>query len=266
MPHFTTRTPRRRGFSYLETQVAAVLFMLTLSGVVPLFVIQTRQLSRLESRFEPDTVQYLNQPEGSWAKKLGAPAILSDTPPKPYADPTKSAYGVITVDDLDAGYSEQNMSWNDWYHFSWSAAYGSDFTLNFPDGVKDVAVWEFKNLPIGEYDVLVTYPIFAFANEDAEYEFFLNGKDEGHKKVDQRKPLDAPPVNGVLWKKLDDIRVKTSNSTLRVELSDWKATGYNVIDAMRLVPEEPVMFLHEVDAPLGEDFIEVRVHMNYSVD
>lgn len=267
MSHLTARTSRRRGFSYLETQVASVLFMMTLAGVVPLFVIQTRQLSRIESRFEPATTQYLNQPQGHWAQKLGAPAILSDKPPAPI-DPKliSPAYGMITIDDRDKGYSEQNMSWSDWYRYTDSSAYGSDFTLNYPDGVKDIAIWEFTGLSAGKYDILVTYPILSFANEDAEYEFFLNGKDEGHKKVNQRKPLDDSSVDGVLWKELDNIRVKTSNSTLRVELSDFKATGYNVIDAMRLVPEEPQMFLHDIEAPLDEDFIEVKVHVSYSVD
>ena len=59
------RKSRRRGFSYLETQVAMVLFTMTISGAVPLAVIQTRQLARVESRFEPGSTQYLNQPEGT---------------------------------------------------------------------------------------------------------------------------------------------------------------------------------------------------------
>jgi len=266
MSHPRASASRRRGFSYLETQVAAVLFMLTLSGVVPLFVIQTRQLSRIETRFEPAKTQYLNQPEGYWAKKIGAPAILSDKPPEPTADPKSLAYVILTVDDRDAGYSEQNRSWDDWYRYTYSSAYGSDFTLNYPDNVADRAIWEFTNLSAGDYDILVTYPIVDFANKRADYEFFLNGEDEGHKRVDQRKPLDDPPVDGVRWKKLDTIRVTTSNSTLRVELNDEQAEGYNVIDAIRLVPEEPQMFLHNIEAPLDKEFIEVRVHMNYSVD
>ena len=35
-----------------------------------------RQLARVESRFEPEAAQYLVQPDGRWAKKLGAPALL----------------------------------------------------------------------------------------------------------------------------------------------------------------------------------------------
>lgn len=265
MPHFSACTSRRRGFSYLETQVAAVLFMMTISGVVPLFVIQTRQLSRIESRFEPDTPQYLIQPEGRWAKKLGAPALLSDKPPEPSA-PTVEPFPTITVDDRDEGYTEKNKSWNDWYRYSWSKAYGSDFTLNYPDKVGDRAIWEFQGLEPAKYDVLVTYPRFGFANRDAEYEFFLNGKDKGDKEVDQRKPLKGPPVDGALWKKLKTFEVNKKNSTIRVELSDKDANGYNVIDAMRLVPEEPEMFLHNLKAPLDQEYMEVLVHMDYSAD
>ena len=265
MSHARATTSRRRGFSYLETQVAMVLFMLTVSGVVPLAVIQTRQLSRVESRFEPDTEQYLNQPEGRWAKKLGTPAILSDTPPEP--EPlTEEPHAMITVDDQDAGYSEKNKSWNDWWHYNSSSAYGSDFTLNYPDGVRDIAIWEFEDLNPGNYDILVTYPRFHFANRDAQYEFFLNGRDEGDKDVDQRKPIHGPPVDGVNWKKLKTLTVDTKNSTIRVELSDRGARGYNVIDAMRLVPEVPKMFLHNLKAPLGQEYLEVLVHADLPED
>lgn len=253
---------RRRGFSYLETQVAMVLFMMTVSGAVPLAVIQTRQLARVESRFEPGTTQYLNQPEGRWARKLGAPAILSDTPPEP-AEPTEEAWEILTVDDQDDGYREKNKSWNDWTHFNWTPAYGDDFTMNFPDGVKDVASWEFKDLKPAKYTILVTYPTFPFANQDATYVFFLNGNEEDHKKIDQTKPINEPPVDGVRWKKLDKITVETKNSTIRVELSDEDATGYNVIDAVRLVPEVPEMFLHELIAPLDQDYLEVLVHADF---
>lgn len=265
MSHSSARTSRRRGFSYLETQVAAVLFMMTLSGVVPLFVIQTRQIARIESRFEPGKTQYLIQPEGRWAKKLGAPALLSDKPPEPSA-PTIDPYFEITVDDRDEGYTEKNKSWNDWFRYSDSHSYGSDFTLNYPDNVGDRAVWEFKHLDVGKYEILVTYRSFGFANRDAEYEFFLNGKDEGDKKVDQRKGLEGTLVDGVKWKKLKTLKVKKKNSTIRVELSDKGANGYNIIDAMRLVPEEPEMFLHKLNAPLDEEYMEVLVHVDYPED
>lgn len=262
MPDPRSCNCRRRGFSYLETQVAMVLFMMTISGVVPLAVIQTRQLSRVESRFEPGTTQYLNQPEGRWARKLGAPAILSDTPPAP-AEPTEEAWPILTVDDQDEGYREKNKSWNDWWHYSWSPAYGGDFTLNFPDDAKDTAIWEFKNLRPAKYTVLATYPTFAFANRSAKYVLFLNGKKEDDKKVDQTKPIKEPPVDGVPWKKLDTIKVETKNATIRVELSDEDAKGYNVIDAIRLVPEVPEMFLHKLIAPLDEEYLEVLVHAEF---
>jgi hypothetical protein len=259
MRHARKAVGHPRGFTYLEAQVAMALFMIAIGGAVPLAVMQTRQLARVESRFEPATTQYLIQPEGRWAKKLGAPAILSDQPPEPpvpYEDP----YAIITIDDRDTGYDEKNKLWFDWWHFTWSSAYGSDFTLNFPDGVDDVAIWEFEDLKPGKYDILVTYPSFAFANQDAEYKFFLNGKEEGDKKVDQTKPVNGPLVDGVRWKKLDKITVTKKKSKFRVELSDTDAVGYNVIDAMRLEPERPEMFLHDLIAPLDDEFLEVLVH------
>jgi hypothetical protein len=243
-------------------QVSLVLFMTALSGVVPLTVMQSRHLASIERRYPSDRTQYLHPAEGHWAGKLGAPAILSDEPrsePPPIEDP----YAAIIVDDGDTSYREYNRGWRDWWHYGWSQAYGSDFTLNYPDEVNDRAVWDFRKLRPGEYTLYATYPQFGFANRDARYEFYVNGDDAGHEKVDQRKTIKGIYDEGVLWKKLDKLKIKSSNSHLRVELSDLRARGYNVIDAVRLEPKPPKMYLHEIDNAADQDFMEVVVHADY---
>lgn len=104
----------RRGFSFLELQVALILLGIALMGLVPLVVMQSKQLKALEYRWNPDWEDeadhdywidpYIADPEfdgpvydfvpaavegcsqaNAWARKLGAPAQLrprgaGDTP------------------------------------------------------------------------------------------------------------------------------------------------------------------------------------------
>src|SRR5258708_38431116 len=73
----------RRGVSLLELQVAFVLFGILLSGLVPLTVMQLRQLKKFEDRLKPDTTYYLLPANDAWARKLGAAATMLNSPPDP---------------------------------------------------------------------------------------------------------------------------------------------------------------------------------------
>jgi len=99
---FPQRTSRH-GFSFLELQVSLILLGIALAGLVPLVVMQSRQLKALEYRWDPDWTDEANcdywidpyraAPEGPvydlatanvqnctqanpWARKLGVPARL----------------------------------------------------------------------------------------------------------------------------------------------------------------------------------------------
>jgi len=99
----STSSARRRGYSFLELQVAMILLGIALAGLVPLVVMQSKQLKALEYRWSPDwtteadydywidpyraamdgpvydlvTADVQGCPEANpWARKLGAPARL----------------------------------------------------------------------------------------------------------------------------------------------------------------------------------------------
>ena len=132
MRKLVTHNMIRSGFSALELQVALLLLGIALAGMVPLVVMQTKQVKSLENRWDPDwteeqqasdywidpylaykdgPVYYLVPAEVSscslanpWARKFGAPARLipkaaSDDPPSMPVDGTmpKKKFDVVTI-------------------------------------------------------------------------------------------------------------------------------------------------------------------------
>jgi prepilin-type N-terminal cleavage/methylation domain-containing protein len=71
------KSSRRGGFSMLEMQVAMVLFGIALTGLGPLAVMQSRQLTKLQARFSSQTTYYLVPSNDLWTRKLGASASVS---------------------------------------------------------------------------------------------------------------------------------------------------------------------------------------------
>ncbi len=69
----------RAGFSMLEMQVALVLFGISLAGLGPLVVMHSRQLTKLQARFSPQSTYYLVPVGDLWARKLGASASVTTT-------------------------------------------------------------------------------------------------------------------------------------------------------------------------------------------
>ena len=131
----TNTSPKttRRGFSALEFQVALALLGVALVGMVPLVVMQMKQLKLMENRWDPDwtaeeaaadywidpyrsvddgPVYYLVPPEVSgcpqanpWARKLGAPAQIvaqaaDDTPPT-RSGGTNGSEAIVSIDASD---------------------------------------------------------------------------------------------------------------------------------------------------------------------
>ena len=71
------RKTTRSGFSFLELQVALVLFGIALAGLGPLVVMQLKQIEKIERRFSDRTTHYLVPTTDPWARKLGAAASIS---------------------------------------------------------------------------------------------------------------------------------------------------------------------------------------------
>ena len=94
----TTRPDRkrRRGYTFLEVQVAFLLLGIGLAGVCPLVVMQLKLARKIDQGYNPLNANfhgtapgagvvpfYVVPPGSSWARKLGVSASLSTTPPTP---------------------------------------------------------------------------------------------------------------------------------------------------------------------------------------
>ncbi len=95
------RKTTRSGFSFLELQVALVLFGIALAGVGPLVVMQLKQLEKIESRFSDRTTYYLVPTTDQWARKLGAAASIKKfnpgTPPPANQTPPANEVSVVSI-------------------------------------------------------------------------------------------------------------------------------------------------------------------------
>jgi len=100
----------RRGVSLLELQVAFVLFGIILSGLVPLTVMQLRQLKKYEERLNPDTTYYLLPASDPWARKLGAAATMLNSAPGPVTPSTGSSVNEITILSLDKSFAGDEVT------------------------------------------------------------------------------------------------------------------------------------------------------------
>jgi len=76
MKQTSSRNTIRDAFSFLELQVALVLLGIALAGLVPLVVMQSKQLKKLEARLDHTATYYLVPSTSTWARKLGAPAAI----------------------------------------------------------------------------------------------------------------------------------------------------------------------------------------------
>jgi prepilin-type N-terminal cleavage/methylation domain-containing protein len=94
----------RAGFTILELEVAMVVFGIALMGICPLVVMYSKQLRKLEMRFNPQTIYYLVPSADVWARKLGAAASVAtqDFTPTPPAQPA-------TVNDVQIQSLEKSI-------------------------------------------------------------------------------------------------------------------------------------------------------------
>lgn len=245
----------RTGFSFLELQVAFVLFGIALSGLVPLVVTQSRQLQKLESRCNDQTTHYLVPSSSAWARKLGAAATIQTEDPGPPAPPP-----VTLIDNGDPGYSETDTGIVDWQTAARPDAFQGSVRWNNGGNFGDKAKWAFAELDPGWYEVLVTFPCRADQASDAPYKvqdrlLFLETV-----RVDQTVPPSGGVFEGSTWQSLGVFSI--ASGTLRVELSD-NADGNIMADAVRIVPVENIVQVISVEKSLGSE--EVTAHVSITV-
>jgi hypothetical protein len=220
----------RNGFTYLELQVAFLLFAVAVSGLVPLAVVQSRQARRMESRFDPQQTHYLVPAPSGWARKLGAAAAVRVTESPCIPEP------VMLIDDGDSYYHEADLESVDWQAVSNSDAFAGDFRRNNGRGDAeplDKAIWTFSDLPPGAYDVFVTYLPRPEAAANTPYRIYSGGQLLLEMRVDQQTAPSGAAYQGVPWDYLGTVNI--SQTELVVELHD-DADGKIIADAVRIVP------------------------------
>jgi hypothetical protein len=246
----------RRGYSFLELQVAFVLLGIALAGLTPLVVMQSRQLRMLEARFDPQTTYYLVPSTDAWAGKLGAPATIET------ADPGTAPAPVTLIDNGDPGYYEIDYGLIDWTTVARPTAFEGTLRRQDGSGIGDAAVWEFANLQPGWYEVLVTYAAAADQATNAPFSVYDGAVCDGTVPINQTQPPSGAVFQGVPWESLGLFSI--SGDTLKVKVVDY-ANGYIVADAVRIVPVRNEVQVLSLERPLlGEDWEDVSEDVTVS--
>src|SRR3989304_5671051 len=262
-PHPSPLTPYssplapRRGFSLLELQVAFVLFGIALAGLGPLVVMQSRQLQRLEARFNDQTTYYLVPSTHAWARKLGAAASLQAAGPGPPASPP-----VTLIDNGDLGYSEPDVGGVDWAGEYRANAFGGSHRWNNPETGDDKAHWEFTGIEAGWYQVLVTFAEAEDQATSAPYTVYDGAVAKGTVTVNQTIAPSGAVFEGSAWESLGLFSI--TGDTLQVELSDL-ADHKIVADAVRVVPVRNTVEVLSLAKSLASEEVTAQVSVTLQV-
>lgn len=222
------RSTPKRGFTYLEVQVALALFMIAISGLGPLAVIQSRQIKRLEERFEPDQTHFLIPPGHEWLRKLSGVAAVSNNPPAPRPTPA------IVIDNGDPGYSEVIVNGWAWYNYYGSDAYGGSMRVVEWDSPGNYAIWTFSNLNPGVYTVYITYHDSEYLAVDSPFQIYDGANLLSGVLVDQEEEPSGNSYNGHDWLSLGDVSLQGTSLVVQLESVANDDVG---ADAVRIVPK-----------------------------
>lgn len=242
----------RPGFSFLELQVAFIVFGIALSGLYPLVVMQSRQLKKIEDRFNDQTAYYLVPASDPWARKLGAAATIQTQDPGPALLPP-----VLTMNNGDAGYREAG---SDWSGDSPANAFQGDLRWHSAGTGANTASWQFNGLLPGWYDVQVTWLEGPDRAGNSPYTVYDGTNVKGTFPVNQQATPVGSSYGGRPWQSLGLVSLRTQ--TLRVELSD-QANGKVIADGVRLIAIRNDVQVRSFDRSLTSE--EVTGHVSVSV-
>ncbi len=243
-----THPRSRRGFSYLEVQVAAILLAVGISGIGPLVVIQSRQAVRVAERLSADQPIYLAPVDGDWHRRLGAMAEIAPTAAPPLTPQRKlqvlsnrSAWPTFHTYAGAGGYQY-------WVSYYDPLAYGSQLAWHYTNGTYgSYAEWQFTAVPAGYYEVYTTHSARSYWHSAAPFRLYDDATMIHSKKIDQRDLPNDYSYDGQTWERLGTVRIVSG--TLRVRLVDeTSATGYLAANAILIRPLE-VVSVHSLTPP-----------------
>lgn len=242
----------RAGFSFVELQVAFVVFAISMAGLCPLVVMQSKHLKRIEGRFSHNNTYYLKPSNDAWARKLGTGASLLTSNPGGSA-----AAQVLVLDDGDSGFSTLGTGWNE---VTSADSYGSDCHSIEPGDGSKTATWQFTGLAAGWYDVRVTWVEDDAQATDAPFEVFDGGDSKGAFTVNQQEAPTGDEIEGRPWQSLGIIPI--TSGILNLELKDSAAEKV-VADGVRLVPVTNDVRISTVEKSQTSE--ETTVHVSVTV-
>jgi hypothetical protein len=258
--HHSPLTLARAGFSFLELQVAFVVFGIALAGLGPLVVMQLRQCEQLEDRFNTKTTYYLNPSLDEWARKLGATALVQTQNPAP-RPPVPPPPVAKVVDNGDADYNEMGRGWK---QLTDSASFQRDHSRHDAGSGAAKAHWAFSGLYSGWYDVLVTWKKAGDQATKAPFTVYDGAVAERTVRVNQKKGPSGPKFKGKAWQSLGTFAIGQTarddvpNNSLRVELSN-DANGKVIADAVRIVHLKNRVSVVSIEKSLTNEDVTVHV-------
>jgi hypothetical protein len=229
--------------------VAMGLFAVGLGGLIPLTVMNTRQVDALSDRLPADQIHYIVPPDNSWTAKLGGAATVSQDPPWPRTPI------VLLVDNGDANYVEQDLGSYNWVQDGHSSAYQGAYRRNNGGNIGVAAIWSFPGLAVCRYEVFVSYPPGAHAT-NSPFHVYDDAVELGMVRINQSTPPSGPQYEGCGWDSLGTFL--PHSGILRVELTD-DANGDIAADAVRIVPIKNELDILEVNASPEDGTLAVDV-------
>ena len=251
-PRSLART--RRGFSFLELQVALVVFAVALSGLYPLVVMQSKQAKKIDSWLSPKSTGYLVPSSDDWARKLGAVASMRTTDPG-----ARPAAPVLLIDNGGSGYTESGTGWG---ADTQKDAYQGTLRWHASGIGDNAATWQFTSIPVGWYDVQVTWLESGNRASNAPYQVYDASKLRGTYLVDQTQPPSGPLFGDRPWQSLATLSL--CSGTAKVILSD-AADGRVIADGMRLVPVYNVVQIVALEKSLTSQNVTAHVAVTVKV-
>lgn len=240
------RSRPRRGFTLLEVEMAFIVLAIALAGLCPLLVMQSRQLSGLESQLAPQTTYYFAPSTDGWVQKLGASAALVTSDPGPAPRPP-----VTVVDNADPAYAETGSGWTSQ---SDPSAYQGSYRSHATGAGADTASWTFSGLLPGWYDVQVSWVAGSQNATNAPYTILDGTNPVGSFTANQTTTSGTP--GQIAWNDLGDYLI--TGDVLVVQLSD-AGNGFVVADAVTITPVRNTVQVNSLQRSLTADQLSVQV-------
>ncbi len=212
-----------------------VLLAIGMAGLYSMSVVQTKQTRRLTDVLPPEDVPALNPTGDPWMRKLGVYASVEAT-----VTPTSAilpyAYFEQVVDNLDGtpsfSFYKDPADTFDWFAWDYYPAYLGNSHYHRSNGnIGSYAEFTISGLPVGEYEVLTSYPPLTSLGAAIPHEIHDGTTWRTTVNVNQKTMASDVSYNGRDWDRLAVVQI--NSGTVRVRLTDGPgAMNYILADAI----------------------------------